>query len=549
MKNIDKKTTNEECNKGNYGKSNKRGKYTQNKSKRGSENSRDLDRQVAHFNDPSWYATNPALLNSAASISFPVFAGKPIVLDPNLSYKANSTTPAEYPLNDPMPGGMVLNYHTLPGISKTGTDAINVAARNIYQFVRHANAGHANYDPQDYMLYLLAMDSLYAYYAWMIRIYGIAQSYSLTNRYIPRALLKAINVDVDDVQKNGNDFLYAINNAARKINSLAVPSGMSYYARHIWLNSHVWADDNSTKAQFYIYNPTGFYKYEEVAQQTGGRLKYVVMNQLLNQNEKPYTVANIIAGFTTLFDAIINSEDCGIMMGDTLKAFGSNIAQVAPVDANYQVYAEYSEEVLEQIHNIETTGDLVSDNIEQDPNTNLLVCVPKCPSSAYGDLQHLLDCKQENPDSSTVLVDTRLKPVTDIGETDTVLTACGSEVVETVATFRYAYDAEGNCTDKIDKYSLASIITMASTVSTAEAMATISQRCALLTKLDWHPFYFVFIQENDASSGFKPIYSGGIIGDCFNATPVDDDTLIKMHDLAILSMFNVPSMGEFAISK
>lgn len=545
MKDFDKKKFNDKNAKEGCTKTDKRKKYNKGKNRGNSETTKDMDRTVAHFNDPSWYASNPTLLNSAASVSFPVFAGKPIVLDPDNIYAA-SHLKDEYPLNDPTPGGMVLNYHTLPGVAIAGTDAINVAARNIYQYVRHANAGHANYDPQDYMLYLLAMDSLYAYYAWMIRIYGIAQSYSITNRYIPKALLTAINVDCDDIQANGNDFLYGINNAARKINSLAVPSGMSYYARHIWLNSHVWADDASTKAQFYIYNPTGFYVYEETSVETGGMLRYTRIQDITGQTGKPYGVQDILTGFNTLFDAIINSEDCGIMMGDTLKAFGSNIAQVSPVDADYQVYAEYSEEVLEQIHNIETTGTLLSADVTQDPNSNLLQCQPECPINAMGELNHLLDCKGENPDSSTILVDTRLKPVIMGNAGKGTILASGSEVVEDVSTFRFKYGKDGTCTQQMDKFALNGVLTTSNT-NIAEAVTSLTRRCGELTKMDWHPFYFPFVK--DTTSEGSPIYSGGIIGDCFNATPLTDDTLIKMHDLAILSMFNVPSMGEFAISK
>lgn len=545
MKDFDKKKFDEKESKDCSTQSDKRKKFNKGKRGRGSETTKDMDRKVAHFNDPSWYASNPALLNSAANVSFPVFAGKPIIIDPDNLYPASHLND-EYPLNGPMPGGMVLNYHTLPGIARTGTDAINVAARNIYQFVRHANAGHANYEPQDYMLYLLAMDSLYAYYAWMIRIYGIAQSYSLTNRYIPKALLTAINVDCDDIQANGNDFLYAINNAARKINSLAVPSGMSYYARHIWLNSHVWADDNTTKAQFYMYNPTGFYKYDEVGVNTGGKLTYVRLKELTGQNTRPFGVSDIVTGFNNLFDAIINSEDCGIMMGDTLKAFGGNIAQVSPVNADYQVYAEYSEEVLEQIHNIETTGTLSSEDVEQDPNTNMLKCQPICPISAMGELNHLLDCKRENPDSATILVDTRLKPVISGEAGNGTVDACGSEVVEDVATFRFKYDEFGECTQQMDKFSLSGVLSTTGT-NVAEMVTSLTRRCAELTKLDWHPYLYLFVKDKQTEG--EPTYSGGVIGDCFNATPLTDETLTKMHDLAILSMFNVPSMGEFAISK
>lgn len=455
-------------------------------------NDKDLDKKAVHNNDASWYAGNSTLLNSAANISFPVFAGKSLGLDPLHKYPDGNVPGSEaFPLNEAAPGGMIFEYHTVPGIATDRASAINVAANNIYQYVRHANSGHTSYDPQDYMLYLLGMDSLYAYYAWMIRIYGLAQAYSMTNRYVPKTLLQSLNIDCDNIQKHGNDFLYLINNSARKMNSFAVPGGMSYYERHIWLNSHVWADDTSEKAQYYMYNPSGFYKYEEVASTKGGKLSYVHMDELVGGTKGTlYTIENIAKGFNTLYDAIMASEDCGIMMGDTLKAFGSNIIQVAPVDSNYQVFPEYNEEVLGQIHNIETTGSLLLDSIEQDPDKNMLVCRPNASTNAFDGLEHLLDCKSNAPDGATIMVETRLKPVIErLGEDQTTntLTSCGSEVVEVVRMFYNAFDSEGVSKFKEDKFSLSGILTAPAQATAMQVAASIVQRCDRLTKCNWHP--------------------------------------------------------------
>ena len=113
---------------------------------------------LAQVNDVSWYSKNPALLESVGKLSF----GNPLGATFNLSNDQLTVDLADDEAR--VPGIAVINTVPGPGEGHDFTSAANIAARNIYSFVRHANSGHSNYDSVDLMLYLLAMDEAYMHY-------------------------------------------------------------------------------------------------------------------------------------------------------------------------------------------------------------------------------------------------------------------------------------------------------------------------------------------------------------------------------------------------
>ena len=105
-------------------------------------------------NDMSWYNANPELIRDAARIPFTYPLGHTLDLG---NTTINSLTNV---VN--LPGIISMDIVHGPGVSDSNVSAMNVASRNIYSYVRFANSGHSNYDHQDLMIYLLAMDEAYA---------------------------------------------------------------------------------------------------------------------------------------------------------------------------------------------------------------------------------------------------------------------------------------------------------------------------------------------------------------------------------------------------
>lgn len=303
-------------------------------------------------NDWRWYAQNEQLLRDSASFPY----SWPLGTRLNLGENAPEVNKGS------LPGIMSIRTASTFGWSDNPNSPINVAARNIYSFVRHANSGHANYDAPDLMLYLCAMDSLYSYLAFLKRIYGVVSTYSYVNRYYPKAVVKAMDVNFDDIQANLADFRGFINTLAVKVGSMCVPASMSYMAKHIWMYSGLYYDSNQDKAQTYLFVPNNFYKYD-LDEDGAGMLaplytgNFTTVNVGKNGIAKEFSFADLRKLASEMLDPILKSEDMNIMSGDILKAFGPNgVYLVDGIGETYTVLPSYEEEVLDQIQNLTLVG-------------------------------------------------------------------------------------------------------------------------------------------------------------------------------------------------
>ena len=330
-------------------------------------------------NDPAWYALNPQLLKDAASFPYAWPLGNRLNVGEFGSHINKGS----------LPGILIMNWAPTIGYSSDGTSPVNVASINTYTKVRHDNSGHANYDHADYMMYLLAMDSVYAFHSWMRRVYGCMLTYSNTNRYYPRAIVKAMGVDFDSLQSNLADFRQYINTYAIKASALAVPAKMSYMTKHYWMSEGLYYDSQQDKPQTYLFNPLGFYRFRLAEGDTPrGQLEFVPMFKkgtapTARDSVTPqytagclatdkWSLQNIVEYGDSLLAPIISDEDFGIMSGDTLKSFGVGGCYTLPVtEETYTVLPSYSSEVLDQIQNATFIGMPLEASMIIDQNVNV----------------------------------------------------------------------------------------------------------------------------------------------------------------------------------
>lgn len=270
------------------------------------------------FNDPAWYATNSQILKDAASFSYNDALGAPFRVDRIWDFQ-NPARPSIFTAS--IPGLMSIQLYPTPGVSTDHFSPINIAAQNIYSYVRYQNSGAANYNPPDLMMYLLAMDSLFSCWNWMKRIYGIASQYSQKNRYMPYALLRANGLKPDEIFANLSDLRAFINQCAARISAFCVPAVMPYFVRHSWLYSNVYKDSDTDKAQQYMFVPAIFYQYDETSSTTGTQLTQV--NVCNHNTGTPIGFSALCQIITDMMNALQYSEDVGIMSGESLNSFDS----------------------------------------------------------------------------------------------------------------------------------------------------------------------------------------------------------------------------------
>lgn len=511
-----------------------------------------LAKVIGAANDPSWYNLDKQLVKDVASVSY----GQPLgSLVRSYTVQGNVTK---------FPGIMAIHFIPTIGITgKTDTTPINVAAKNIYGYVRYANSGARNYEAVDLMLYLLAIDSAITQLQFAKTLYSVALTAKGENWFYGKAMLSQLlggnSAGAEDILNNLSQFRTAINTFAVQLNSFYVPNTMPIYQRHAWIVSNIFKDHEVKKSQTYHFIPEVYYTYDDV-------------NGKLVPSFTPYsslgvdpTVANIIAMFNSIITAFTTSEDIGIMSGDILKAYGnSGVFFFDSITEDYHIEATYSPEVLSQINAATLVGSCDDGSIEdfgvdiyQDDLGNILMGnattktnVITIPNLTYPEQSTTfqynplcINMYKDDVSPDDTMVATRLMAYISSGTNGTrTVTICGTELC-LYATMQYFNSGSSEASaDAIQLYWGMSYPLNAN--STSATFFRISQAIKDYSKFDWAPRISFALQVAlvaPAITGHAFIYDSM---DVANFAIIGETDLAAMHGVAILSEFGVPLLGK-----
>lgn len=513
-------------------------------------------------NDPQWYFKDSNILNDVASFSFSSPLGNRIPFDKIYSMPAD-TASNKYGVSNWMasiPGVLALTIAPIPGISKDAQSPVNLAATNVYSFVRYKNSGAANYDAPDLMMYLLAMDSIYSCWNWMKRLYGMASIYSQTNKYAPRAWVRANGVDFEDLISNLAQFRAYLNIKAGEISAFCVPATMTYNIRHSWLFSNVYTDGDTSKAQQYIYVPAYFYKYDELTSQRGGQLvpMGIMWKEQLQVERTLLKVEDLMTLLNTLLEAVNYSEDIGIMSGDILKAYGpSGLFKLSTFEPDYAVEPTYSKEVLSQIENAVSPSIFRPENgyrcdlqlsdftVTQDPDTNYIEFSPSCTPALNQIEAQFINFHWDNPTPEEVMVATRLKTTAEYINSRMYILSTGSEMMLNYTIWSFVqtnavYDhLNSQAVLKLKPYDISYRLYFDLASEDDTHTEEMLWAIGALSAFDWHPWTSILVDT--VSSGIRYERYFGNLVDFDKYTIVSNEDISAMNTLALLTEFNVPN--------
>lgn len=499
--------------------------------------------KTSKSNDVSWYANNAELLRSAASLPFSTVTGGAIPYW--------NPPGADGPKS--VPG--IMSFNWIPSIGGEFNDAINAAKDSIYSFTVHANSRNTTYSASDEMLVILAGAQLFSWLAFGIRAYGVAKLFDQRNHYLPDGLLTAMGFNPEDIRQHLSNMWFDLNEMIARSSQIWIPNTLPVLERWFWMNSNIYMDGTAAKSQYYLFVPEAAWIYDETYNDEGGAVEILRIaqgstNHTWMGSGTLHTWSEYVAYTNQLFDALINSEDRGIIFGDILKAYGSErIYALKPIPVDYTVIPVYDTEVLTQIENITQTSNYAEAIAQNQDNQRLYsVYLPPNPPSTNFDGQWRPDVtilnfhQKEVPSPEQIMVATRLKAMgsTPIeGSTagkigQLITTTCGTEVVTSIHAFWY--DSSNNLRNN---YVPQFIRPTTMTVAMAEWFSFAS--------FDWSPFYYNCDSTNAPStttdiSAYQPKRTYFAIGDYDQWTTIDVATVSKMHQTAIYSEFGVPAM-------
>ena len=517
-------------------------------------------------NDPGWYAADTRLLEGAAAIPYSWAVGTHVTFNSPI-YKADHITSQGHTDSWYIPGHACMHLAPSAGWSADGASPLNTAANAIYAYVRHANAGHSNYDAPDLMLYLMAMSSLYSSITWAQRMYGICMVYSQENRYLPDGILGAWNVDANSIRNNLANFAYGLNVRINKAATFAVPSNMAFFNRKAFIFQNLYCESSSVKDQLYSFAPdldASFWKFQWDETHTGSVTPIGIRNYF-DGPENMLSWENVLKVIDDLLNPLIYDEDINIMSGDILKAYGAGgIMKLATIDPSYATLPLYDLAVLEQFKNArvpyQPSGlDLIGFGISQSADKSHLIHKPQFKQvySAVADsidylcaefLQDLQSNKiittESDPTAAVTMENTRLIPAFKNFKHDTVAKSTTLDVVSgtevpTRVDFYYFTDNKGERQLRECEVGYNLFLQQSDTTVSATNLVGL----CMLSNFKFAPEVHIFMYSwNTGEIALQQSIIDNFSVDSYAV--VDSQDLEKMHEAALLNMMTVPSVAK-----
>lgn len=523
---------------------------------------REVADSVSARNDVSWYSRNPALLAAAASFPYPY---RPGMVLPVFNNKGETTTTA---VNPGVPGVMVAEWVPSVGRSQSATDPASVIGKEIFARVRAKFSGSIDADAPDFVIYAMALDSIFAYIGGMKRLYRVLNAYSPENYILPDGLLMSMGYKQEQINEMRRDRIKLFQNINELIGmtrKFMCPAILDIFNRHYWLNDNVYTDANSINAQFYVFNQLAYYKYGLKEISTGvsvGSVDYATPTI-------PSTgVVDYLFEFgRSLINALADSDDAYIISGYLMRAYeGTPTFSVDELEVNAVLAPVYEPEVLAQIENslaIPGVGSRyfggtfalpVIAPVYQDPASNAVISNPTAKlvfSTAVPyylqnnwNFKPFISLRSDMPTVADTTIATRMKmawgDVTISGtKNDTVSfdIYCASEILVDWSVSSVTTDG-ANKAPRVYTQPISPITQVADVAATPIFPSFPSSALGtqfLVTNFDWHPIGIVMVAHTNTTNKQVDVILGG---DIHNTTVVTVEQLANLHRVCLYSEFD-----------
>lgn len=513
---------------------------------------------ASRTNDPAWYSLNPELLDRSTRIQF----GTPTGHGVNLNGRFGPSTDQVGSATMATPGMAILTYAHGLGRCTGQANAVQASMFNLYATLRKSQTSYATFDPEDYMMYILAINEVYIFYSMLSRAYGLLNTYNVESMYLPKFLIEALGFDFEDLARNKIALMNLLDSIAAQINVFAVPDVLNYCTREFWLPSQVYADASTAKHQIYAFRPAYYRTWNELTEK-GSKLDTIAYPWIkddgtITDSYTRLTVAKCQEIATRMLTALHNSQDVGVMSANVRQAYGDSLWRLTAFDANYTIMPICDYNVLSQIENATLAGpasSLEDFDIKQDPTLNDAHIIYNPTFKKIGDtiagvaapgsdsrlfdrvvVEHVSDVTSDLIMESTRFV------VGGVETQNSVDLVYGTETLAAITIYSSVDDVDTPIRTQGALYTSSAKAKAedAGMISPAYNPTNNMEFLVEAKKFDWFPRLYLGVPVNEADTKYWEMTP---ILDLDNFAIVQKSDLEQLHYVAILSMFNVKTTG------
>lgn len=505
-------------------------------------------------NDPSWYTQNSQLVIDTGNINFANPVG-------NYMLGVPSHVTGDSPSHMSLPGIMCAKMEPVLGYTNDYDSIINTAARAVYTTMTAGNSRNSDYEYTDVMVYILAAANAYAYLSWMQRLYGITNTYSQLNRFIPAHLVEMDGVDFDSIRTNIANFRGMINRFATQLAAYPVPKVMPLFDQMQNLYSAYYTDGESPKSSIYMYSPSHIMKFSD-SEPGGSALVPIAVNYGRSKGTNMMTYTDLSNIANEILSAMNGIYDVGLINADILKFYGTEGIKVPElIDELYTSQILMSDEMLDQFHNITVFEIIDEDSLKLYqgsvvPKGSYLISKPRFKNKVYAAKDYVTNDTYLN--TSAQILDTRLAQPTPADVLTMSLYKATANHFTAAEAGTDAYyitrTAYGVCSGlsvgyfsgaiSAPEFNVFSTGGMFHQFDTAESLKAALFRLSVISTFEWRPILYVSIGDKGYSDASRVTAAPSPLPsyDFHNYTTCAASDLNNIHLTQLYSLLNVPGL-------
>lgn len=270
------------------------------------------------------------------------------------------------------PQVMRVNFVMGPGYASSVDDPVNRGLSQIMAKVRASlSTSNIGFETADLGILFSATSSIAAIIGYAKRVLESYTVWKDRNYVYPRALIKAMGCDYNDIADNINKYSSQLNSEIDRYNNMSLLDCFDVYDRQYSMCHNIFADENSQYGQLYIFKPDNYYVYDDTS----------TPNKAVSTTFNPASFSAILTIIQSGLNSWYNSSDLYQINGTLLRAFKDAPRQHIPHYEQTNVIEPVVDRAfLMQIMNCSIDGfhlDLTTLDITQDPNTqNYVIWTP-----------------------------------------------------------------------------------------------------------------------------------------------------------------------------
>lgn len=475
-------------------------------------------------NDINWWNKSP-MYADVTRVPFNRIYGAGITkrLDPTLSN-------LEIDINArlPMSGIMAIEFVPSIGSSIDANSAVNRAFNSLFGELYSKTTGTPPIQQMDVAMFITSLASVSTLIGMMKRALGVSQLYSNWNYNFPRNLLEAMRFDPSTVIGWQDELRYALNDCILNFNNLKVPDIMDIYVRQYALAHNVYCDEDDVTSAMYVFNPKGYYVYEDTT--SPAKLRWV------NFEETDLNAKDVIGAINMCLEAWRNSSDLPLISGTIQRAFSdTQTISLDYVTENDVVVPTVDRNIMWQINNMNVVEwDDTSFDITQDPVNNILRFDPIPGTSVanaitYAGWDYFLNSYDGNISDEFIMESTRL--IVSLG---TESLNIPTEFVTNVKVW-YSQQTQATGEPTFGNINVPNVVVYTNSMAAVDLEA-FTTMVGVLSQFKYHHYVYVYAKISGTYPKFTCLAQ---IGDIYKVTTIDSYALEGLNKAATQSVYKL----------